>query len=104
MINKLREKYPNIKIVIATNHVSYIREYLINNFNVDNIIISAEINKIKPNIDFYKEVSNITKTNIEEILFVDDNIDNVNGALSSGMKAIKIDRYDSVYEKVLSIF
>lgn len=104
LINKLREKYPNIKIVIATNHVSYIREYLINNFNVDNIIISAEINKIKPNIDFYKEVSNITKTNIEEILFVDDNIDNVNGALSSGMKAIKIDRYDSVYEKVLSIF
>lgn len=104
LIDKLREKYPNIKIVIATNHVSYIKEYLINNFNVDNIIISAEINKIKPNIDFYKEVSNITKTNIEEILFVDDNIDNVNGALSSGMKAIKIDRYDSVYEKVLSIF
>ncbi|MBP3461421.1 MAG: HAD hydrolase-like protein [Bacilli bacterium] len=102
LINKLREKYPNIKIVIATNHVSYIREYLINNFNVDNIIISAEINKIKPNIDFYKEVSNITKTNIEEILFVDDNIDNVNGALSSGMKAIKIDRHDSVYEKVIN--
>ena len=104
LINKLREKYPNIKLLIATNQVSYIKEYLINNFNVDNIIISAEINKIKPNIDFYKEVSNITKTNIEEILFVVDNIDNVNGALSSGMKAIKIDRYDSVYEKVLSIF
>ena len=102
LIDKLREKYPNMKIVIATNHVSYIREYLIKNFNLDDIIISAEINKIKPNVDFYNELSNITKIKTEEILFVDDNIDNVDGALLSGMKAIKIDRYDSVYEKILN--
>ena len=100
LMSKVRNNYPDIKIAIATNHVSYIREFLLNNFNVDNIIISAEINKIKPNEDFYKEVAKICNINIGEILFVDDNLSNVEGAIESGMQAIKIDRYDDVYEKI----
>lgn len=102
LFKKVRMSFPDIKIVIATNHVTYIREYLENNFDADEIVISAEINKIKPNIDFYIEVSKLCDTNIEEILFVDDNMDNVEGAIKSGMKAIKIDRYDDVYQKIIN--
>ena len=43
----IKEKY-NIKIIIATNHVSYVKEYILNNLDnnyLDDIIISAEINK-----------------------------------------------------------
>ena len=49
IFKKIKEKY-SVKIIIATNHVSYINDYIINNLdieNIDDIIISAKINKIK---------------------------------------------------------
>lgn len=99
LIKKLKDKYPNIKIVIATNHVSYIEEFIKNNYDID-YIISANIGKIKPNEDFYYEVSNITKEQLENILFVDDNQDNIDGANTTGMKTIKINRGDDVFNKI----
>lgn len=100
IVNKLKENYPNIKLVIATNHVSYIKEYIKNNIDIEDIIISADINKIKPNHDFYYEVANILKEEPSNILFVDDNQNNIDGAKEIGMKTIKIDRYDDVFDKI----
>ena len=102
LISKLRNKYPDVKIAIATNHVSYINDFIKNNYDVDNVIISANINKVKPNHDFYLEVASIVKENPDNILFVDDNQDNVNGAKEVGMHTIKIDRGDDVYDKIIS--
>lgn len=99
LVAKLKNKYPNIKIVIATNHVSYIEEFIKNNYDID-YIISANIGKIKPNTDFYYEVANITNEKPENILFIDDNQDNVDGASKTGMKTIKINRGDDVFDKV----
>lgn len=92
LIQNLKNKYPNIKIVVATNHLSYVRKFINKNFDVDDIIISAEINKIKPNPNFYQYI--LDKYNIEpsELLFLDDNIDNVEGAKNLGIKTIKVDR------------
>lgn len=105
LFSKLRVKYPHLKFVIATNHVSYVRNYIGENLDInylDDIIISAEINKIKPNLDFYQEITNRTNILAEETLFVDDNQQNVDGALKAGMKAIKINREDDVYDKIIS--
>lgn len=99
LINKIKNKYPNIKLVIATNHVSYISEFIKDNYDID-YIISANIGKIKPNADFYYEVANITNEETENILFVDDNQDNVDGASNTGMKTIKINRGDDVFDKI----
>ena len=100
LINKIRNKYSNIKIVIATNHVSYVEDFIKNNFDVDNIIISAKINKIKPDIDFYLEVASIVDEKTEDILFIDDNMDNIIGASKANMQTIKIDRLDNVFNKI----
>ncbi len=100
LINKIKDKYPSIKIIIATNHVSYVEDFIKNNFDVDNIIISSKINKIKPDIDFYIEVANIVNEKIEDILFLDDNINNIIGASKAGMQTIKIDRIDNVFNKI----
>lgn len=102
LFKKIKNQYPNIKIVIATNHVSYIKEFIENNFNFDNLIISADINMIKPNIDFYEKVSEIVNVDINDILFIDDNQDNVDGAISSGMQGLKINHGDDVYERVIN--
>ena len=102
---KLKNNYPDLKLIIATNHVSYVRDFINKNLNIDylnDIIISAEINKIKPNLDFYQEIVTRTKIDAKDILFVDDNQNNVDGALKAGMQALKIDHKDDVYEKIVN--
>lgn len=82
MFKKIKNKYNNIKIIIATNHVPFIRNFIGEAFGVeylDDIIISAEIHKIKPNSDFYEYILNKYNINAKELLFLDDNIDNING-------------------------
>lgn len=100
LLFKIRKKYPNMKVVVATNHISRVRNYIIENFDVDEIFISAEMNKVKPNVEFYEEL--VKKLNIEpnEILFLDDNKDNVEGAKTVGLNTIKVERNMDLFEKI----
>ena len=102
IFKKIKEKY-SVKIIIATNHVSYINDYIINNLdieNIDDIIISAKINKIKPNKDFYEYI--LDKYNIKnnELLFIDDNIKNINAAASMNINTIKVNKDTDILEKL----
>ena len=103
IFTKLKKDYPDIKLIIATNHISYIKDIIHNNFNttyLDDIIISSNIHKIKPTKDFYQYI--LDKYNIEpnELLFLDDNIDNVNGAKELGINTIKVDRDTNILEEI----
>ncbi len=94
IFKKLKEKYNDIKIIIATNHLSYVRDFIYKYFDVDyldDLIISSEIHKIKPNADFYEYVLNKFNISSSELLFLDDNIDNVNGAKKLGINTIKVE-------------
>ena len=103
IFDKIKNNYPNIKIIIATNHISLIRNYIENNFNIDSndIVILSEINKIKPNSDYYNYI--LDKYNIKpnELLFIDDSEKNINGALRLGINTIKIERDMDVSNVVL---
>ena len=80
IFKKIKEKHPNIKIIIATNHLSFVRNFIGESFDVDyldDLIISAEIHKIKPNVDFYKYLLDKYKINSKELLFIDDNKDKI---------------------------
>lgn len=100
LIENLRNKYPNIKIIIATNHLTYIKDFINKNFDVDDVIISAEINKIKPNIDFYQFI--LDKYNLKpiELLFLDDNIENVEGAKQLGINVIKVEKEINLLKEI----
>lgn len=94
IFRKIKEKYL-VKIIIATNHVSYIKDYIVNNLdieNIDDIIISAEINKVKPNKDFYEYILNKYNIKNNELLFIDDNIENINAAASININTIKVNK------------
>lgn len=70
LFKKIKEKYPDIKIVIATNHVSYVRNFIGEALGVeylDDVIISAEIHKIKPNADYYEHIINKFNLKPEEV-------------------------------------
>lgn len=104
LLKKIKEKYPNIKICIATNHVSFIKEFIDSNFDLnylDDVIISANIGKIKPNIDFYEEIKKRFNISGLETLFVDDNQENIDGAIESGLNVLKINKGDIVFDKII---
>lgn len=103
LFKKIKNKYPNIKIIIATNHVSYVRKYINDNFDVDDVLISAEIHKIKPNTDFYQHILNKYDIEPNELLFLDDNIKNIDGANNLGIKTIKVNKDTDLFNEIESI-
>ncbi len=94
IFRKIKEKY-QVKIIIATNHIFFIKDYIVNNMdikNIDDIIISATINKVKPNKDFYEYILDKYKIKNNELLFIDDNIENINAAASMNINTIKVNK------------
>ena len=94
IFKKINEINENVKIIIATNHLSFVKDFIKESFNIDyldDIIISAEIHKIKPNLDFYQYILNKYSIESKELLFLDDNINNINGAQALGINTIKIE-------------
>lgn len=106
LFKKIKNKYNNIKIIIATNHVSFIRNFIGEAFGVqylDDVIISAEIHKIKPNSDFYEHILNKYNIKPKELLFLDDNIENVNSAKNMGINTIKVNNETIIINEVINV-
>ena len=104
LFQMLKEKYSDIKIIIATNHVSYVRNYIGEAFGIDyldDFFISAEMKKIKPNADFYEHILNNLNLKAEDMLFVDDSQVNVDGAKVLGINTIKVERDTIVFDSIV---
>ena len=101
LLDNVKKTFPNIKIVIATNHVSFIRDFIEKEFIVDDIIISSEINMIKPDSCFYNYLLDKYKIEASELLFLDDNGDNIDGAKNIGINTIKVDKNMSLFNEIL---
>ena len=105
IFKKLKERYKNIKIIIATNHISLVRNFIEKTFEsvyLDDILISAEMHKIKPDPEFYKFILKKYKIKPNELLFVDDNIDNINSAKKIGIETIKIDKNSNIFDEIIN--
>ena len=105
IFKKIKKINSKVKVVIATNHVSFVKEFINSHFDInylDDLIISAEINRIKPNLDFYEFILNKYKINATELLFLDDNIKNINGANVLGIKTIRVEKSINMIDKIKS--
>ena len=103
IFKKIKKINSKVKVVIATNHVSFVKEFINSHFDInylDDLIISAEINRIKPNLDFYEFILNKYKINATELLFLDDNIKNINGANVLGIKTIKVEKNNDLVSEI----
>lgn len=103
IFKKIKEINENVKIIIATNHLSFVKDFIKESFNIDyldDIIISAEIHKIKPNLDFYQHILNKYSIESKELLFLDDNINNINGAQALGINTIKIEKDTNLIDEI----
>lgn len=105
LLKDLKKHYPNILIVFASNHVSYIRDYINKNFDIsliDNIYISAEINLVKPDLGFYKYILEDLCISPNEMLFLDDSLENIEGAKKMGIHTIKVYRDTNILNKIVN--
>ena len=100
VISKLKKEYPNTLIIVASNHVSYVKDFINEHFNVDDVIISADIHKTKPNSDFYEYILNKYNIKSNELLFLDDRIDNINAASKLGINTIHVMKDIDLYNKI----
>lgn len=103
IFKKIKEINENVKIIIATNHLSFVKDFIKESFNIDyldDIIISAEIHKIKPNLDFYQYILNKYSIESKELLFLDDNINNINGAKALEINTIKIEKDTNLIDEI----
>lgn len=104
LFKNIKIKFPKVKIIIATNHVSYVKDFINKNFDIeylDDIIISAEINEIKPDKEFYEYILDKFSLLPNELLFLDDNTDNVEGAKKLGINTIKVNKDMDIYDEIV---
>lgn len=106
IFKKIKEKYNDIKIIVATNHVSYVKDFIYQNLDkkyIDDIIISAEIHKVKPNADFYNTILDKYQLTPNELLFADDNQENIDGANKLKINTLKVEKRSKVINEVINI-
>lgn len=104
LFKKIKSIDSNIKIVIASNHVSYIKDFINSNMdtnNIDDIVISADINKAKPDKDFFEYILDKYNISSNELLFLDDSNRHIDGASNLGINTIKVDRGMDIYSEVI---
>lgn len=103
IFKKIKEKNENVKVIIATNHLSFVKDFIKESFDsnyLNDIIISAEIHKIKPNLDFYQYILNKYNIESKELLFLDDNINNINWAQILGINTIKVEKDTNLIDEI----
>lgn len=83
------ERYEAVKVLsnASTAFYDFFPRFMPLDF-FDGIVVSADIHMIKPDPRIYHYFLEKYKLHAEECLFIDDRIDNVEGARSVGMKAV----------------
>ncbi len=97
-------KLPELKFALATNHLSVVdgwvsKQKIFNNFYC--FVNSAKIGFQKPEKEFYIKLSKELKERPENILFVDDDVENIKGAKNAGFKVLHYDGKSILSEEIV---
>jgi len=96
-------KFSNLKLAIASNHISAIRLWL-NKLTAKfyTVVISAECGYEKPQKEFYQYLIKKLNEKPEHILFIDDRIENINAAKKEGLKTLHFQNKNKLSDEILS--
>lgn len=104
IFKKVKEEYPTIKQIIATNHVPYVKKFITENLdmnNLDDVIISTEIKKIKPNKEFYNYILRKYRIKPNELLLIDNDKNNMEIANEFGIQTILVNKKTNLENEIL---
>jgi putative hydrolase of the HAD superfamily len=112
LINNIRKKYP-VYLLSNTNniHISASNNYLneahgIKNLDVlfDKLYLSYEMGLWKPDTEIYYEVLRSINLEPNQVIFFDDNLQNIESAKAIGMQTILVEPTTSIVEYCKNIF
>ena len=97
LLPKLKEKYT---LVLLSNTNSTHREYGWKDYEFlkyfDKLILSYQVNAVKPELKIYKSAEAFTQKPPQEHIFIDDVADYVEGAKKAGWDAVQYTGYDKL--------
>lgn len=99
-------KLPKLKFATASNHLSMIKDWLRKQGVYDKFychVVSEDIHCMKPSREFYEVLIEKLEENPEDILFVDDKEDNIEGAKRVGLKTLRYGGEKSLSESILEV-
>lgn len=105
IFEKILKEYPNIDFAIATNHISDVKnslKHLWISEKCKTILISWDCGCEKPSKEFYELLIQKIWHNADEILFIDDQEENIQNAEKYGLKAIYYHENTILSETILS--
>jgi epoxide hydrolase-like predicted phosphatase len=92
LVNYIRSLRGRYKIGLLSNAFSDLRQVVTSRLSFsdafDDMVISAEVNLVKPDARIYQVALQRLGVTAQEAVFIDDMLRNVEGARSQGMKAI----------------
>ena len=104
LMNFIRSIKKKMKSGMITNAWPGMRHYIENVWNIANafdvIVVSAEVKLVKPHPKIYNLALEQLELNPEETIFIDDFIENVQGAEAIGMTGIHFVSTDDVVAKL----
>jgi len=112
LIKNIRKKYP-VYLLSNTNniHITASNNYLneahgIKNLNVlfDKLYLSYEMGMWKPDTEIYYEVLRSINLEPNQVIFFDDNLQNIESAKAIGMQTILVEPTTSIVEYCKNIF
>ena len=112
LIHKIRQKYPVFLLSNTNNiHIKASNNYLkkthgINSLDIlfDRLFLSYEMGMWKPDTEIYYEVLRSINLEPNEVVFFDDNLQNIESAKAIGMQTILVESTTSVVEYCKNIF
>ena len=104
-IEELRKSY---KVILLSNALGSWLRKIFARHNLerlfDEIIISSEVDMIKPNAEIFKLALEKLNVNAKEAVFIDDNINNVIGAKNVEMHALQYKNVQELKKELNSLF
>ena len=93
LIDRIKNRY-NVKVYLLSNISNYFAshsEEIPILKKLDGCVFSAPIGIVKPNREIFEHLCKAYKLSPEETLFIDDRLDNIEGALRCGLKGYIFD-------------
>lgn len=98
------EKLPSLRFCLATNHLSFVRKWFISlpiSRHFETFVISAEIGYQKPENKFYVTIVDKLGMKPAEILFIDDHLENCQGAAKLGFQTLHFQNHRELSREIL---
>lgn len=103
VIKEVKDKYEKVFIISNVNKVHF--EFIWRKFPVvreaDEIILSYKVGALKPDPKIYKVAIEKAGSRVDQILYIDDRPDLVQGGMKVGLKAIWFRNIDQIRELLL---